>query len=302
MSKQTLLPATTLLVALATTACSGAGSAGGADGSGSPTGSPAGPAASPTQGGIPHPTSADEIILRYDEAGGFVPLEFALSHVPYFTLYGDGTVVYVSSEPVTWQPNQPAVGQPIRTASLSEEQIQALLEFALGEGGLAIARERYDNPMIADAATAVFEINAADDTKTVSVMALGDGGEPGPDTAVKASLMALAQRLRNLDAGGTLGGRPYEADSYRGILVESPGVQGVVVSEWPWPDLAPADFTLPGDPNVLQQRTRVLTPEEAAATGVKGFENGIQGGVWYRGADDVLYSFVLRPLLPGEDA
>ncbi len=294
MSNRTILPAVVLLVALGTTACSAAGSGGGTGGSPSPTADQA----TPTPAGLAHPTGAGEIILRYDEVGGFVPVEFVASHVPYFTLYGDGTLVYVSNEPVEWQPNRPMTGSPILAAKLTEEQIQSLLEYALGEGGLAIAREQYDNPMVADAPTAVFEVNADGDSKTVSVMAPGMEQEPGPDTAVLASLGQLAERLRD----GSMGGQPYAAEAYRGVLTESPGAEGIVIADWPWPALTVSDFAPPEDPNALPQRTRTLTPEEAAATGVPGFENGIQGGLWYRGDDGEIYSFVLRPLLPEDQA
>jgi hypothetical protein len=297
MSKRTILPATVLLVALATTACTSPGATGSPGGSASPTEAPA----SQSPEGIAHPTGADEVVLRYDESGGFVPVEFLAAHVPYFTLYGDGTVVFVSNEAVEWRENQPAIGQSIRTAKLSEAQIQDLLEFALADGGLAIARERYDNPMVADAPTAVFEINADGDSKTVSVMALGLDVEPGPDTAIKTALAKLGERLRDFDAGGSLASQPYAPAAYRGILLEAAGVQGVDIREWPWPELALADFKLPADASVLQQRTRVLTPSEAEAVDVEGFEAGVQSGLYYR-VDGMLYTFVLRPLLPDEDA
>jgi hypothetical protein len=297
MPKRTTLPATVLLVALATVACTSPGAIGSPGGSSSPTAAPA----SPSPQGIAHPTGADEIVLRYDESGGFVPVEFLAAHVPYFTLYGDGTVVFVSNVPVEFRENQPAVGQSIRTAKLSEAQIQDLIEFALADGGLAIAREQYDNPMVADAPTAVFEINADGDSKTVSVMALGLDVEPGPDTAIKTALAKLGERLRDFDAGGSLASQPYAPAAYRGILLDATGVQGVNVRAWPWPELALADFKLPADANVLQQRTRVLTPSEAEAVDVAGFEAGVQSGLYYR-VDDMLYTFVLRPLLPDEDA
>ena len=43
---------------------------------------------------------------------------------------------------------------------MTEEQVQALLREALGDGGLGIARERYENIQVADAPTAVFTLNA----------------------------------------------------------------------------------------------------------------------------------------------
>jgi hypothetical protein len=266
-------------------------------------GSPTSATPSATPDGITHPTGATEVVLRFDEAGGFVPVEFFAAHVPYFTLYGDGTVVFVSSaQAAVPAPNGVSTGSSIRTARMSETQVQSLLEFALRDGGLAIARTDYPNPNVADAATAVFEIHAAGDSKTVSVMALGLGGEPGADAAVLGALARLGDRLRNFDQGGTLASDPYVPPAYRGVLLEAGGVQGVDVRAWPWSTLTPADFTAPADQGGLQRRIHVLTPDEAAVLGVPGSENGVTGGLWYRGPDGTVYSFVLRPLLPDESA
>jgi hypothetical protein len=83
-----LATATALL--LATAACSPA----------APSGSP-GPSAGPTTAptptrvtGIEHPTGARDIVLRFEEGGGFVPIDFLATQAPSFTLYGDGTVVF----------------------------------------------------------------------------------------------------------------------------------------------------------------------------------------------------------------
>lgn len=296
---RTALPAL-LLVALSATACGSTAI------TSAPTSAPSGPAGSPSPAtdAIAHPGGANEIVLRFDEAGGFVPVEFMAGHVPLFTLYGDGTVVFVSSAAASSElaPGGPSAGQPIRTARIAESQIQELLTFALSEGGLANAREHYDNPNVADAPTATFEIHAAGDAKTVSVVALGMDATPGPDSAIKASLVRLADLLRDFDRGGTVASDPYAPKAYRGVLFEMGDVQGVDVRTWPWPQLAPADFQVPAEPNAFQGRTRVLGPEDAAAVGVDGFENGIVGGLYYRGADGVLYSLVIRPLLPDETA
>jgi hypothetical protein len=294
MSRSTLTSlALVVAAALFVAACGAA--------SGSP--SPSTPAPTATPSGIAHPTGVDEIVLRYDVGGGFVPIEFFAAHVPQFTLYGDGTVVFVSnaasSEPA---PNGPSLGPVLRTARLAESQVQSLLEFALRDGALAIARTEYQNPNVADAPTTTFEIHADGDTKTVSVMALGLDAQSGPDVAILTALGRLADRLGNFDQGGSLASNPYVPTAYRGVLFESNGVQGVPVQAWPWPSLAPADFKLPADANVLQQRTRVLSPDAAAATGIQGFERGIVAGLWYQGPDGATYSFVLRPLLPDEAA
>ena len=132
MSTQILATALAL-VALAVTACTGGGGSTPRDASTSdPTTAP-----SPSIEGIAHPTGADEIVLRFDESGGFVPPEFLAAHVPMFTLYGDGTVVFVQSN-ATLPARQDGImtSPPVRTGKLTEDQVQALLEVAIRDGGL----------------------------------------------------------------------------------------------------------------------------------------------------------------------
>ena len=86
--------AAALLAAVTVVACSASAPAAG------PSGSPSSPAATRPRrrpSGIVHPTGATDVVLRFDEAGGFVPVEFLAAHVRYFTLYGDGTVVFVQA-------------------------------------------------------------------------------------------------------------------------------------------------------------------------------------------------------------
>jgi hypothetical protein len=303
MPTRPVLPATILLVALAAAACT----SGGAPAASDPpvTGTPATPttAPSPSFEGIAHPTGADEIILRFEDAGGFTPPEWQAARLPYFTLYGDGTVVFIqTSADVPITEDGIFRGQPLRTATLSEEQIQGLLTYALTDGGLAIARTDYQNPMVADAPTAIFTINADGDSKTVSAVALGMDSPPGPDTAVLKRLAGLGERLRDFDQGGALASAPYAAPAFRGVILEQQGIEGaqIQVRDWPWPALAPSDFALPEDPMALPQGSRTLTPDEAAAVGVEGYENGISSGVYIRDDAGTVYSLVLRPLLPDE--
>ncbi len=260
------------------------------------------PSASPD--GIVHPTGADEIVLRYEDVGGFTPPEWQAARLPYFTLYGDGRVVFQQTT-VEMPPREDnaIVGVPLRTAVLTEDQVQVLLEYALTEGGLAIAKAEYQNPMVADVPTAVFTINAENNSKTVSVMALGMEVQPGVDSLVLGRLATLGERLRDFDQGGTLASDPYLAPAYRGVIIEQQGlIQGVQVRDWPWVDIQPSDFTFPADPNALQMGTHTLTPAEAGAVGIPGFESGIMSGVYLDGPNGKLYSLVVRPLLPDETA
>jgi len=194
------------------------------------------------------------------------------------------------------------MGVPLRTARLSEDQVQSLLAFALRDGGLALARESYQNNMVADAATAIFEIHADGDSKTVSAYALGIEGQPGPDRAILQALAALATRLRDFDQGGTLATAPYQPARYRATLLDAEGVQGVRVRDWPWAALTPSDFASAADPNAPRQAVRVLSPDEVATIGIDKPEGGIQAGLYLRGPDGRTYSLALRPLLPDEEA
>ena len=265
-------------------------------------GSPAPSATTPSTGAIAHPTGATEIVFRYDVGGGFVPMSFFAAHVPVFTLYGDGTVIWASSGSPLGSGLGPGTGQPIRIGRFSEDQVQEFLAFALGDGGLAIARDSYtDSGGIADAPSTSFIVNADGRTRTVSVYALGIETQPGPDTAIKARFKKIVERIVVIDGGGTAGAA-YVATAYRGVLEEAAGAVGVQVRDWPWPSITPAEFVVRADPGGFQRRTRVLTPAEATVLGVTGFENGITGGLYLKGPDGAIYSLALRPLLPDESS
>ena len=184
MSRSAALAAlVVVLAACSGSAASGApsGSSGGSRGaSGAPS---AAPSASPsTVGAIEHKTGPTDVILRFEEGGGFVMPAYTAAQAPAFTLFGDGTLVF---RPTTVEP-VPAVGsvmpfQPFRTAKMNEEQIQTLLDYALNEGGLGAARAEYTDMMVSDASTAVFTVNAGGLAKTVSVYALGFEAPEVPD-------------------------------------------------------------------------------------------------------------------------
>jgi hypothetical protein len=293
------LTTTTLAVLLA--ACTGGGTsvspAASPGGSGSPTETPI---ESPAFGAIGHPTGSTDVILRFEEGGGFVMPAFLATQAPAFTLYGDGTIIFRNQ---LLDPLEP-VGSvfpmhPFRTARLTEEQVQGLLASALGEFGLGVARPEYPNDLVADAGTAVFTVNAGGLTKTVSIYALGLEGEGVPDAGARAGFLKLAERLQTIDSGGVFDTTEFVPERYRGILLEGqPGVPDA--RAWPWTDIDPADFVSNADPNAFQLPARVLSPDEVEALGIEPSSGGYQG-LNLSGPDDgKVYSFSLRPLLPDE--
>ena len=266
-----------------------------------PSGAPsAQPSSSPAVGAIDHKTGAGDIVLRYEEGGGFIMPAFTAANVPHFTLFGDGTVIF--RNPMLEAP--PAQGSvfvtnPMRTAKLSEEQIQELLTIALGEGGLATARPNYTNDMVADASTAIFTVEAAGIKKTVSVYALGMDTQGGADAPARAAFQKLAERLADFDQGGSIETAVYEPEAYRGVLLEAEGVTAPDIRDWPWPDLTPADFKADPDPEGSQFPHRRMTVAEVDLLDVTDYQGGFQSLV-LRDPDGKTYTFSLRPLLPGE--
>src|SRR5262245_15577338 len=174
-------------------------------------------------GAIPHPTDPTAIVLRMDSCCGFVPVEVTLTSVPTFTLYGDNTVVFRPFSEVFPPPGQAL--PPLVKATLSPEQVDALLTFALEQGGLRDAAELYTQPLVADVPTTIFTINAADIAKTVNVQALGM--DEGPDAAIRAQFGQLADLLDSFEeqvaAGNVESAEPYAPELYRGILTDGTG-------------------------------------------------------------------------------
>ena len=285
-------------------ACSGAASSTappGGSGSASTPGSSQAPE-EPATGQIDHATGAEDIVLRYDEGGGLMIRGADATLVPPFTLYGDGTVIF--RNPLL-EPPPPAgpvfLQNPLRTARLDEEQIQELLTFAITEGGLGAAKLQYDNPMVADAGTAVFTIKAGDLDKTVNVYALGMNDAGVPDLPARAQFQTLAQRLTNFDENGTFATDVYVPPGYRGVLIDTGGFPGEAPIEWPWADIVPADFK--GDETNGVPPTRVMSPEELAVLGIEGIEGGFQGMTLIDPDDPAKsYSFGVRPLLPDDES
>jgi len=268
-----------------------------------PAGTPgpsAGPSPSPTAqptptavAGIQHPTGARDIVLRVESSGGFVPVEYLATSAPSFTLYGDGTVVFRDDQ----APPPEAVGSvvrsiPFQTIKLGEEGIQALIEFALGPGGIGVATGPY-LCNCADMPSTNFTVNADGRNRTVSVTGMSPDMHQPQDQLMVTSLGRLAERLRTF--GNEVGGEVvYEPATYRGVLQKIDQANGAVI-DWPWTDVAPTDFK--GDANELLL-DHTLTPAQVTALKIPGVQGGMLG--LYLQKDGSLYSLALRPLLPDE--
>jgi hypothetical protein len=246
-------------------------------------------------GRLDHPTGATEVVLRMHRQGGFLWPGTTLDVAPTFTLYGDGTVIYTADEALGG--NDPRRG--LRVARMTEEQVAALIAFALGAGGLAEAAEAYTDVPVADATGITFTIDAAGISKTVGVYALGEGlDEPGPETAHRQRFLRLFELLASFGdevaRGNATDAGAYEPEAYRVTLFPDEFDELQVTGDWPWEDLEPADF----------QRDRsgfgvgTVTPAQAEA--LSKVAGGDMGEPVVVGPDGVQYLIRFRPLLPDE--
>jgi hypothetical protein len=250
-----------------------------------------------TIGQIDHPTDPEAVVLRMDTCCGFTMTEWALLEAPTFTLYGDNTAMF-RPQPPEGASFDPLAGLPgFVEVTMTPEQVDALLSFALTEGGLQDARSEYPNPMITDLATTTFTINAGGIDKAVSVYAL-EMSEGAPDAAERARFAQLADLLDSFEeqvaAGNVESAEPYVPELYRATLYEREGVAGETLA-WPWPELTHEDFEQPAEGGFLYGG---LTPEQVAA--VTTVPSGGIAGILVEGPDGKQYSLAIRPLLPGE--
>lgn len=275
-------------------------------GSPSPSGSPAPtaspsptPSSSPSFGGdqIAHPTGADELILQADSVGGFVPPDFVVTQMPTFSLYGDGTVILRPTEDLGGEMLADGVMPRMVKATMTEEQVQALLRFAMGQGRLLDAKAHYPQNMCADCPSAVFRINAGGVDKTVTVDGLGV--EEQMDRADRQGFQALADTLATFEQralSGELGEVViYEPSEYLVALIETQPGMGEPI-EWPWEDVALDDFV--GADDSSWRRDAILTADQVAE--ITEVPSGGAMGIFVEDEDGKLWSIALRPLLPHE--
>ena len=267
---------------------------------------PSGSAPSPTAtvGAIDHPTGAGDVVLRASTRGGFVRLETVISRMPEFTLYGDGRALILPEGADTLggggglnpgaAGSGPVASPTLREVRLTEDEVQALLTYAITDGHLGTARDAYLGGIM-DAPSTVFEINAGGVDRSILVTGLTPDPEPGPDAAAIKAFATLVSKLRSI---GTTD--DYRADGVEAVIAETEPAPGVALHDWPWTDLAPADFPQPPDDAAVPFPSRLLDAAQGDAVASQMSGGGAIDNV--RGPDGKAYLLLLRPALPEEVA
>jgi len=254
---------------------------------------------------IEHPTGADQVVLRIERGGGFMPFEWNLANMPLVSLFGDGLLVAPGPQIEIYPgPALPAVTQQ----RLTPDAVQRIL-VAARDAGLFQSRDlgNMGNAAIADAPTTTFTVAAGGQTFTTSVYALDelgarpDGMDPDEYRA-RQDLLAFESKVLDLGwlpEGSTSDQGPYEPSGLRIFVSDYRPSEGLVEPPIAWP-LSPAlaDFGQPlSDTPAQGWRCGTVTGPDLDVL-LPLVERANQLSPWTSGG--ARFGLVFRPLLPDE--
>jgi hypothetical protein len=291
MTRRTIV-AVTLVVAVLT-ACADASSPGS---SGSPS----------AAGSIGHAAGPTDLVLQVGYQGGYTPVEYQLTTMPFFSLYGDGTLVTPGAQIEIYP--APALAS-IQQQMITEDGVQAILHAAL-DAGLGEADDMTDmgSVGIADAPDTVFTIRTDDLDRTVRVYALSELGPDRPqgmdrdEFEARQALTGLVNDLSDL-------GSWLPADDFAGdqTIYEAPAARVYVGDYQDGGDLPQPPITWPLDAPLSSFGTSdstygygcaVVEGTEWTDTVAPLAEGANQLSPWR--SDGSRYALVFRQLLPDE--
>jgi hypothetical protein len=271
-----------------------------------------GPGGDPTDPpGIDHPSGPDQLVLRIDSGGGFVPPEFLLTDLPDLSLLGDGRLVVLGPQ-IEIYPG-PALPN-LQVRQLTEDGMQALLE-AAREAGLFGPDAHYDNACVTDLPTTTFTLVAEGETHVISAYALGVGDQEEDnldcvpsraDAAARRKLAEFQELAFGLDAWmpeGSVGPEQEFAFDELRLFVEpatfnSIGDQGIEPTVVDWPlDTPLADFGEPTPDAPAGERCGTVSGADLDVL-MSDLREANQLTLWE--SDGQTYRLFLRPLLPDE--
>jgi hypothetical protein len=292
-----LFGATVLSLGLLAGACANASGDSPGDGGTGGTGS-TGPTGST---GTTTPTGSDPVVLRIEQGGGFVPVQYNLTRMPMLTLYGDG--LYISPGPqieIYPGPALPALAQQ----RLTPEAVQLLIQAAIDAG--LDSDHSYTTMMVSDAPTTTFTLTVDGQTRTTDVYALdfdmdGAKGMTKDEEQARndlAAFQAKATDLSWLPSGSVTDEGMYEPSSLRIFSGPYQPDENLQQSPIAWP-LTPglAEFGDSAENAIGGMRCGTVAAD-AAATLLPLAEQANQLTPWT--SDGERYGLWFRPLLPDE--
>lgn len=250
---------------------------------------------------IDHPTGATDLLLRVEFEGGFIPVEYNLSRLPSWSLYGDGRIVTEGPQIEIY----PAPALPnLLVRPVNEDAIQAILR-AARDAGLMDGDAEYDYPCVTDVPTTVFTVTAGGATSVVSAYALGMDQAPCMDADIEARAELASFQTKLGDLGrwlpeGSVGTEePFTPSAVRLFVRPYTGSPDPELEQEPkdWP--FPGSLRKIGEPVKALDAYRCIALDGAdASTFLAAAADANQLTPWR--SEGERYSIVVRPLLPDE--
>lgn len=240
---------------------------------------------------IPHPTGADEVVVRLGDDGGFVPMGYAFVNQPQVLITGDRQVIEPGAIPAIFP--GPMI-RPLFQRSITEEGLQTLLALADDNGLLAEPPEYPTNSMIADAPTTVVTLVAAGGSFVHRAYALGFDDEGDADRARLAEFADALRGLPGVVGEANLGEQqPYLGTQFRVMAVP------VNMDDYSTSEPSPEVRDWPADAPV-----RLADAAECALLEVSDVETLLADTTeWTFFTDaDVTYQLFVAHVLPGDAA
>jgi hypothetical protein len=261
------------------------------------------PPVDPASGGIDHASSPDKVLVQISSEGGFVPVEWTYTNFPFYSLYGDGTLIVPGAQTEIYPgPALPAIS----SRQLDEAGIQAILEKAIAAvEDVPTDLNDLGYMSIADASTTVITVSAGGVDRTIRAYALSElserpDGMPEREYQARLTLQELVASLTGSGdwlPEGSLGPEgAYEASTARLFVGEYRPIEDLAQERVPWPlDVGLADFGEPAPPGqfrcgVVQGADWDAVHEAASSANMltPWSESGAR------------FSILFRPLLPDE--
>lgn len=239
----------------------------------------------------------DELVVRVEAVGGYVPISSQAGTLPTVSVYGDGRVI--TDGPMIEIYPQPAQPNPL-VQTISTDLVQQLVDEGVAAG--VRTGTDYGQPNVADLPATRVTVTTGSGVQTVEAEALAATGDTTLTPEHRAARAALQTYVTRLQSLATDEGLP-EPVAYRPDRIAvltgpwtAPGDTGLPAADpiaWPGPALPGPALAKDVDLGCL-----VVTGTEKDTVWAAAAEADALT-VWTSGGGKWLVT--LRPVLPGED-
>ena len=262
------------------------------------TGGSSGPTTTASAQGIPYPTGADDVIVRWGIEGGFVVAGFAFTNVPSLLITGDGQV---------FSPGATALIYPgpllpnLAVGSITPQGIEKILELAKTAGLLAPPPEYFAEVQVADVPDTVLVLGPVGGPYRHQANALGfqtdENGNPAPELTPEreklyqfVTLLGTLSKItgeQNLGTGDMYAPTEFRMQSRVVTKEEFDSVESATMVDWP------AEISV--------RLADALTCARVSGAAATKTLNDAKQNTYFKDAD-VLYSLAAVGVLPGDPA